>query len=236
MVLRGRPALVLSALLLAGAASAAAMEAACGSGGDAASALDAGSPRCPSAAPAESAAWNAPDDAGGGPCDTASLAVIGSALSSDVPPTYLEIERRLREGDASVANACADCVFTRSASAVWGPFVAIDDAGTGFVNYGACYARAPGGSDACGRAVHQQTSCLDAVCTLDGGACRAETLRLCAQQALQQAEGCGRFDVATACGQAISQLTAACQTPFSVVTRLCGRTTTADAGADSGAR
>ena len=236
VALRCRPALVLSAALAAlGAVGVVAL--ACGSGGDASVAIEAGSPRCPSAAPTSSAAWNPPDDAGSGPCDAVALALLGSALGADPPPTYLELERRLREGDAASNAACAACVFSSSASVAWGPFVSVDDAGTGFVNFGACYARAPGGSDACGRAVHQQTSCLDAVCSLDGGACRTETLRLCAQQALQQTEGCGRFDVAGACGQSIAPLTAACQTPLAVVTRLCGATTTADAGvgAEAGA-
>jgi hypothetical protein len=208
--------------------------AACGSGGDAAVALEAGAARCPAPSPADAAEWIPPSDGGAGPCDTAALDLLGALFRADPAPSFAVIEAAVRgAADASAASAaCAACVFTRAGDATWGPVVWVDvDAGTAFVNYGACYAHAPGGSDACGRAVHQQTRCLEEVCSLDG--CRPEGLRLCAQQALQERDGCGRFDVATACDQGIAQLAVVCRNPVDVVTRLCAQTAASDGGTDA---
>ncbi len=232
VVREGRPAFFLSTAFAAAAAGLT-VAAACGSGGEAAVALDAGAARCPAPAPADSADWRPPSDGGVGPCDTAALDVLGALFRADPAPSFASIEAAVR-GASDASAACAACVFTRAEDATWGPVVWVDvDAGTAFVNYGACFARAPGGSDACGRAVHQQTRCLEDVCSLDG--CRREGLRLCAQQALQERDGCGRFDVATACDQGIAQLTIVCRNPVDVVTRLCAQPTVSDGGTDAGA-
>lgn len=236
VVRTGRPALVLCAVV--GIAAPVVVAAACSSGGDAQVSLEAGASRCPGTPSGDAAAfaWTPPTDAGSGPCDVAALDRFATALRQE-GATWSEIEAAVRAAeDASASSAaCAACIFTDTAEAAWGPVVRVDgDAGAAFVNYGACYARAPGGSDACGRAVHVQTRCLEEVCNLE--VCRPEGLRLCAQQALQETTtGCGRFDVATACDQGIAQLGVACRNPLDVVTRLCARPATADAGADAGA-
>ncbi len=226
MTRRSRPAFVLSAFVVSSLA-AAAFAAACSSGGDAAIVVDAGPATCP-AFPVQVQTWKPPPSAGPFPCDTAALALLGAQLAAPAPATYTQIESALRAISDGGAGSCADCVFTRSQADTWGPIVYVDG-GEAFVNYGACHALVSG-SEACGRAVQEQIACVDEVCTLAG--CPAEGLRSCAQAALQQEQGCGRYDVATACAGQVAPLATACRTALDVVTRVCGApvTVTVDGG------
>lgn len=212
-----RPLRLAVAIVVLGAGSVAALAAACSGGGDPGLIADAGSARCPGVPTSLAPSWSAPSDAGAGPCSAASLAVIGGEIPEGVTPSWSDLEARVKASDDGGGAPCAACVFTPVESAQWGPVVK-DDAGAAFVNFAACYARAPGGSDACGRALHQQIACVNEVCTVE--ACRPEGLRGCAQQALQDEVGCGRFGVAAACGD-VAALTTACRTAVDVVTALC---------------
>ena len=66
------------------------------------------------------------------------------------------------------SDACKRCVFSDQASANWQLFVWVPDMKTGmgdaFVNYGACFATAAGGSAACGKAEQDDQSCLQMAC------------------------------------------------------------------------
>lgn len=220
------PPRIAVATALLGAASAAAVAAACSGGGDPGLIADAGSARCPAIPTNLAPSWNAPSDAGAGPCSAASLAVLGAALPEGVTPNWLDLEARVKASADGGGAPCAACVFTPVDATQWGPFVK-DDAGAAFVNYAGCYARAPGGTDACGRALHQQIACVNEVCTAE--ACRPEGLRGCAQQALQDEVGCGRFGVPAACGD-LTVLTTACRTAVDVVAKLCAAPVGVDAG------
>jgi hypothetical protein len=200
--------------------------AACSGGGDLGVLVDAGSARCPGIPTTPAASWSAPSDAGSGPCSSAALTVLAAGFAEGVTPTWLDLEARVKASADGGGASCAACVFTPVESALWGPVVK-DDAGSAFVNYAACYARGPGGSEACARALHQQIACVNEVCTVE--ACRPEGLRGCAQQALQDEVGCGRFGVTTACGD-LAGLTAACRTPVDVVSELCAAPPSGDAG------
>lgn len=228
-----RPVFVLSraiALVSVAVATGAAgvlAQAACGSGGDVAVGLDAGSALCPAEAGASDPSWVPPSDAGG-PCGATALALLASAFGASTPAPYTQIEAALRASEDGGGAACASCVFTQPTSPVWGPIV-YDDGGA-FVNYGACWTLAPGGSAACGAAVEKQILCIDQVCSL--AACGPDALTTCAQRALQEDQGCGRFQVPAACGDAVASLASICGSALDVVTRVCGL----PAGSDAGSR
>jgi hypothetical protein len=119
---------------------------------------------------------------------------------------------------------CGSCILSKEADAIW-TFVVTDDKGElGFFNYGACYARAAGGSDACGKAVQYsefciRTSCSDCADAAESAACESDT-------ATQT--GCATLyagDVQTGCGTEQAKLKAlddACGTPVRAVGVLCG--------------
>jgi hypothetical protein len=89
-----------------------------------------------------------------------------------------------------------------------------------FVNFGACFATAPGGSVACGRAVQQVEICLDVVC--DRGVCGTDSaVQKCVQQSLKAPSSCGKYDVATACPN-LASLGNVCGTAFDAIRVACG--------------
>jgi hypothetical protein len=100
------------------------------------------------------------------------------------------------------------------------------------LNYGACYARAADGSDACGKAVQYSEfclkgSCADCVSAMESSACESDT-------ATQT--GCASFssDAHMACGTDPAKLKAlddACGSAVRAVAVLCGSSAdTPDAG------
>jgi hypothetical protein len=129
--------------------------------------------------------------------------------------------------------ACGSCILGKESDATWS-FVVTDDAGQlGFFNYGACYARVAGGSEACGKAVQYskfciQSSCAECASASESSACETNGATQTACATLYAA------DIQTACGtdQAkIKDLDDACGTPTHAVGVLCGSgADTADAG------
>jgi hypothetical protein len=64
-----------------------------------------------------------------------------------------------------IPTACGACIMGKEDDATW-PLVVTDDKGElGFMNFGACYARATNGSDACGEALQLNQFCLNAACS-----------------------------------------------------------------------
>ncbi len=128
--------------------------------------------------------------------------------------------------------ACGSCILGKEADATWN-FVVTDDKGElGFFNYGACYARAAGGSDACGKAVQYSEFCINSSCSecedaTSNSACQSDTATQTACSANFAA------DVQAGCGSDQAKLKAlddACGKATLAVAVLCGGGSPADAG------
>jgi hypothetical protein len=123
-----------------------------------------------------------------------------------------------------IPAACGSCILGKEDDATWN-FVVTDAAGDlGFFNYGACYARAAGGSEACGKAVQYGEFCINSSCNgcasaEDNTACRADEATQTACSANFQA------DLQAGCGTDTAKLKAldtACSKPTLAVGVLCG--------------
>jgi hypothetical protein len=141
-----------------------------------------------------------------------------------------EARFKSRKGGASYSDlikglpaACGSCILGKEADATWA-FVVTDDKGElGFLNYGACYARAAGGSDACGKAVQYNNFCIFASCADCGPSSDAST---CESSASTLAACSNNFaaDIAADCGDQakLQALDDACSEPSLAVGVLCG--------------
>jgi hypothetical protein len=150
-------------------------------------------------------------------CSASDLAAFEASLKS-------------RTGSASYSDlikglpaACGSCILGKEANATW-TFVVTDDKGElGFINDGACYARAGGGSDACGKAVQYEKFCIKAACSdcasaSESSKCETDTATLTACSNNFEA------DIAAACGDQAKRKTLddACSKPALAVGVLCG--------------
>ena len=128
--------------------------------------------------------------------------------------------------------ACGSCILGKEADATWA-FVVTDDKGElGFFNYGACYARAAGGSDACGKAVQYSEFCINSSCS---GCASASESSACQKDTATQQACSANFaaDVQAGCGSDQAKLKAlddACGKATLAVGVLCGGGTVADSG------
>lgn len=117
-------------------------------------------------------------------------------------------------------DACASCLFGKWSDAEWRAIVYVGSQGQAFVDYGACFARSPGGSDACGAAVERQRLCVVQVCNL--GTCASEeALAKCVALMTGPKGHCFGDAVGSACGAAYADLDARCATPIDVARALC---------------
>lgn len=129
---------------------------------------------------------------------------------------FVELETSMKARKA----ACAACIFTKEADSVWGPIVYVGTSGGALQYYGACFARAPGGSDACGKAVQATFDCLDAVC--DDQACGGESaVSACTKAALADKTSCGKYNLGTACPN-LQSLFDYCEKFTGVISVMCG--------------
>jgi hypothetical protein len=118
--------------------------------------------------------------------------------------------------------ACASCILGPQTNATWG-FI-VTQGTTGFFNYGACYARATNGSDACGKAVQYSEFCINVSCSgcmsaSEKSACQSDTATRSACDAKFQA------DIQSGCGTNTATLMAldnACGKATNAVKVLCG--------------
>lgn len=133
--------------------------------------------------------------------------------------TFTALETAMKGQSA----ACAACIFGHDTDPAWRPIVYVGAGGGAFFNYGACFARAAGGSNACGAALERTELCLDAVCSVDdcGSDAAAKT---CAQGAAANPASCGKYDPPTACGGAanLQALDAKCATALDAIKVMCG--------------
>jgi hypothetical protein len=175
------------------------------------------SPTCPE--PVESPAgpsWKAPAAGTQGACSPSDIAAIDEKVN-DVTATFTDIFH-------AIANdTCRQCVFSSLADPTWQPLVWDPDmaSGTAFLNYGACYALAPGGSSACGAAMQEEQFCLDAACPDPD----CTTQGNCASIAEQGECSVTSAAFASTCGAAPSKLDAACAKVTDVVNVACGAPT-----------
>ena len=153
-----------------------------------------------------------------------------------------EASFKSRKGTASYLDlvkglpaACASCILGKEADATWGLVVTDDKGELGFLNYGACYARAGGGSDACGKAVQYNKFCIFASCADCGSAsesskCETSTATLTACSNNFAA------DIQIACGDPakVNALDDACSSPALAVGVLCGGGTGVSDAGDGG--
>jgi hypothetical protein len=184
-------------------------------------------PRCPGDAPTkaeleQSSGWK-PPPAVQKVCSASDIAAFDASFKS--ASLYSDLIKGL-------PAACGACILGKQTDATWS-FVVTDDAGQlGFLNYGACYARAAGGSDACGKAVQYSELCVTASCTDCASASESSA---CQNDTATQAACATNFaaDIQAGCGTEQAKLKAlddACGTAPHAAGVLCGDGADADAG------
>jgi hypothetical protein len=157
-------------------------------------------------------------------CSASDITAFEASLKG--APSYSDLIKGL-------PAACGACILGKEGGATW-PFIVVDDTDPklGFLNYGACYARAGGGSDACGKAVQYSKFCINAACSdcvspAEKTACQSDT-------ATQQACSASfAADIQAGCGADQAKLKAlddACGTATLAVGVLCGGGGTGDGG------
>jgi hypothetical protein len=195
--------------------------------GDSGSSADTGGGACPGTAPTkadldQSGGWK-PPPAAQTVCSAADITAFEANFKG--AQNYSDLVKGL-------PAACSSCIMGKEADATWA-FVVTDDKGElGFFNYGSCYARAPGGSDACGKAVQYSEFCINASCsdcasTSESTACQSDTATQTACSTNFAA------DIQSGCGtdQAkLKTLDDACGKATLAVAVLCGGGAPADAG------
>jgi len=134
--------------------------------------------------------------------------------TADTGATFAQMQAAVSAQNA----ACATCIFTDEGAASWGPIVTINGGAQGYVNWSACFARAPGGTDACGETFFKQNECGLEMCST----CADQPSKVeCYAQAAGDAAKCGQYDVAGACGD-FGALNTVCNDPFDVIRSNCG--------------
>jgi hypothetical protein len=168
---------------------------------------------CPRPAPSATPTWNPP-----GPaqtvCTAADISLIQQMASN--PGTLMpDIEGALYGTNPD----CAQCIFSHESDTRWGPLVYYGNAGDVFVNWGACFATAPGGSDACGAAFQKAHDCSLDVCS---GCTSDSTLSSCYSTSFSNPETCGQYKPTGTCGASYATIDQACLDVFSVIRVVCG--------------
>ncbi len=176
---------------------------------------------CPGVAPTfteleTAGGWNPPGAVAVGACSQANITQFENNFAT--AQTYNDLKTGL-------PTSCSACIFSTETSSTWS-FVVTDATGTnGFFNYGACYARAQFGSNACGKAVQYSEFCLNSSCadcdtTADRSACTSgnQAQTACSANFAGQVQaGCGTNQTQlaaldTACGKATKAVNVLCGT------------------------
>ncbi len=168
---------------------------------------------CPAAYPGDPP-WKSPA-ATQTVCDQSDIDFI-KAEAQKQGETFQQLETALKARKA----ACGACVFTKEGDAAWGPIVYVGTQGGAFFNYGSCFARAPGGSEDCGKAVESFELCADSVCDKD--ACGSDNaVQACVKQVAADKNSCGKFNFTAACPN-FTSLNNYCNTGLDVIAIMCG--------------
>lgn len=168
---------------------------------------------CPSTESPTLTPWKTPPAASAA-CTSADIAYFASVAANQ---TWLGIESLMRTRNAS----CAKCIFSKEADAQWRPVVYIGASGDAIVNYAACFARAAGGNEACGREVHEWGDCYAKVC--DATACGTDAAIDACYGTKTVSDLCDGHNPTTACGGAAkyASLDNVCGTYIEVARTLC---------------
>jgi hypothetical protein len=160
---------------------------------DAGSAGDAG-PVDPAHCPAKSTStltpWNEPPAASAA-CSAADITYFGQIGATQ---TWLGMESLMTKRNA----ACSVCIFSHDTDALWRSVIYSGAEGNAIVNYAACFASAPGGSVACGRAVFAWSDCYARVC--DSAACGTDDAVTTCYNSQGASDACAAYSPMTACG------------------------------------
>lgn len=147
-------------------------------------------------------------------CSEADIQYIGQQFNV-AGLTYAQLEAGLKARNA----ACSSCIFSNETDAQWGPIVYAGGAGGAFINYGACFSQAPGGSAACGNAVQQSDLCLQVVCNeTDCGSAQAATA--CANTTFSNPASCGKYNIQGNCPN-VQQAAMKCDDGLNMFRFLC---------------
>jgi hypothetical protein len=181
---------------------------------------DSGTPAesCPGAAPTKadldsSGGWK-PPPAKQTVCTAGDIAAFDANFAN--ANTYADLVKGL-------PAACSACILTKETDATWGFLVTDDKGELGFVNYGSCYARATGGSDACGKGIQYSEFCISASCS----DCSDSEVDTCESDTATQTACSANFDadISAGCGTDQAKLQAlddACGTAAKAAAVLCG--------------
>jgi hypothetical protein len=162
--------------------------------------------------PSEIFPWKAPAPNTQGSCSESDLSALKTQIN-DPNASFQSVYDAL-------SAPCQGCVFSSQSDPNWQPIVWSPDkaSGNAFVNYGACFAVAPGGTFACGKGVEDNELCIEAACPYD--TCMDQ------QGCAQSAEGsmCAVYNKETisGCGNAIDQLSNACNDFVNEIRIVCG--------------
>ena len=167
---------------------------------------------CPSATPPVPRAWK-PPAAAAKVCVPADIALLQDTAGGGGSVFDMEVTLKAQN------EACAACVFTHNTGDKWGPIVFDDLKGGAFVNWGACFTHAPGGSEACGAAFSKTHGCALDSCAKCG---TDDDLASCYADASGNAKTCGQYDVEGACGPDYTTIDQACLSVWDVVANVCG--------------
>ena len=168
---------------------------------------------CPSHAAPTITPWKAPP-AVSSACSASDMTYFASVAANQ---TWLGVESLMKTRN----QRCAQCIFSHDTDAVWRPVIYSGTEGNAWVNYGACFARTPGGSEACGRGVDAWSDCYGKVC--DATACGTDAaLKTCYASPTVQAS-CDGYNPTTICGGSsqYASLNNVCGTYIEVARALC---------------
>ena len=94
--------------------------------------------------------------------------------------------------------ACSACIFSHDTDKSWHAVIYSGAEGNAIVNYAACFASAPGGSEACGDAVFEWSDCYARVC--DSTACGTDDAVTTCYDSQGASDACAAYSPFTACG------------------------------------
>lgn len=168
-----------------------------------------GAAQCIAATVPAAAAWKAPA-APSTHCTAADIQALGAASGAGI--------KAMRDAVAANNVPCAECIFTDEAGPSWGPIVTSDGHTKGRINWSACFARAPLGSEACGETFNKHTSCVAEMCST----CADADRDACFSDAATDAAKCGQYDLDAACGGSFQAVDAECPDPIAMIKINCG--------------
>ena len=145
---------------------------------------------CPAKSASALTSWNAPPAASAA-CSAADITYFGQAGATQ---TWLGIESLMTKRNA----ACSACIFSHDTDASWHAVIYSGAEGNAILNYAACFASAPGGSVACGRAVFAWSDCYARVC--DSAACGSDAAVTTCYDSQGASDACAAYSPITACG------------------------------------